>query len=61
MRISRIVLLVLLPFTWSFRPSAAADDPPKPVKMTAAEDHKRMMDLLGIKELRRGADGNPKS
>jgi hypothetical protein len=39
-----------------------ADDPPQPpVKMTAQEDHKRMMDLLGIKELRRGADGNPKS
>jgi hypothetical protein len=38
-----------------------ADDPPKPVKMTAQEDHKRMMELLGIKELRRGADGNPKS
>ncbi|MFO0844844.1 MAG: hypothetical protein U0797_21005 [Gemmataceae bacterium] len=39
-----------------------ADDPPRPpVKMTAREDHKRMMDLLKIKELRRGADGNPKS
>ena len=29
--------------------------------MTAQEDHKRMMELLNIKELRRGADGNPKS
>src|SRR4051812_29660638 len=29
--------------------------------MTAQEDHRRMMDLLKIKELRRGADGNPKS
>ena len=39
-----------------------ADDPPKPpVKLTAQEDHKRMMELLHIKELRRGADGNPKS
>ncbi len=29
-----------------------------PVKMTAQEDHKRMMDLLHIASLRRGADGN---
>ena len=29
-----------------------------PVKMTAQEDHKRMMDLLHITSLRRGADGN---
>lgn len=42
-------------------PLAPADDPKPPVKMTAQEDHKRMMQLLGIKELRRGADGNPKS
>ena len=41
---------------------ARADDPPEsPVRLTAQQDHKRMMDLLGIKELRRGADGNPKS
>ena len=39
---------------------ARADNPP-PVQLTAKEDHKRTMDLLGIKELRRGADGNPKS
>jgi hypothetical protein len=38
-----------------------ADDPPKPVKSTAQEDHKRMMELLKIKEIRRGADGNAKS
>lgn len=40
---------------------ARADDPKPPVKMTAQEDHKRMMELLKIKELRRGADGNAKS
>jgi hypothetical protein len=40
------------------------DDPPTkhgalppPVELTTQQDHKRMMDLLGIKELRRGADG----
>ncbi len=40
---------------------ALAQDAPAPVTLTAKEDHKRTMDLLGIKELRRGADGNPKS
>ncbi len=30
---------------------------PGPVKMTAQEDHRNMMDQLGIKTLRRGADG----
>jgi hypothetical protein len=39
----------------------SGEDPKPPVKMTAQEDHKRMMELLKIKELRRGADGNPKS
>jgi hypothetical protein len=41
-------------------PFLAADHPP-PVQLTAQQDHKRMMELLKIKELRRGADGNPKS
>jgi hypothetical protein len=36
-------------------------NPPPPVKLTAQEDHQRIMDLLGIKTLRRGADGNPRS
>jgi len=35
----------------------SADDSPKPpVKLTAKEDHKRMMDLLKIKEIRPGAN-----
>jgi hypothetical protein len=39
-----------------------ADDLPKPVELSAKDDHKRMLEQLGIKELRRGADGNnPKS
>ena len=41
--------------------SARGDDPPPPVRMTAQQDHQRMMDLLKIKELRRGADGNNRS
>ena len=59
MRYFPVVLAVLL--------SAAtlpADDPvrpadlPKPLQLTAREDHKRMLEALRIKELRRGADGN---
>ena len=51
-------IALALAVTWPLR----ADDPPKPpVKLTAQEDHKRMMELLHIKELRRGADGNRKS
>ena len=42
--------------------SAVAADLPAPVKLTAQEDHKRTMDLLKIKSLRRGADGrNPQA
>src|SRR5258706_1497427 len=39
--------------------SMAADnaDLPQPMKLTAQEDHRKMMELLGIKELRRGAEG----
>jgi (4-O-methyl)-D-glucuronate---lignin esterase len=36
--------------------SARADDPAPPVQMTAEADHRRTMELLGIKELRRGAN-----
>jgi hypothetical protein len=36
---------------------AIAQDAP-PVALTAQQDHQRLMELLNIKELRRGADGN---
>src|SRR4051812_16781966 len=37
-------------------------DHPEPLNLTAAQDHQRMMDLLHITSLRRGADGmNPQS
>ncbi|HTQ61252.1 MAG TPA: hypothetical protein VMI32_13575 [Candidatus Solibacter sp.] len=39
-------------------PSAKAT---APVHLTAEEDHQRLMDLLHITALRRGADGDPKS
>jgi len=35
--------------------------PSTPVHLTSEQDHQRLMDLLGIKELRRGPDGDPKS
>jgi len=38
--------------------SADTANLPPPLKLTAQEDHRKMMELLGIKELRRGADGN---
>jgi len=41
--------------------TAAADNPPAPVQLTAERDHQRMMDLLHITAIRRGADGDPKS
>ncbi len=34
---------------------------PSPVPLTAEQDHQRLMDLLHITSLRRGADGDPKS
>lgn len=62
MRISPIVVAFLSLSAWPFLQATGADDSPKPpVQLTAQEDHKRMMDLLNIKSIRRGADGNPKS
>src|SRR5258708_1557164 len=59
MRVSPVLMVAVMPVAWSY---LSADDPPKPpVKMTAQEDHKRMMELLNITSIRRGADGNPKS
>ncbi|MCX5645935.1 MAG: acetylxylan esterase [Phycisphaerae bacterium] len=55
-----LMMLVAGPLAWG----AEAGKPPEggtvpgPVKMTAQEDHQKMMDLLHITSLRRGADGN---
>jgi hypothetical protein len=38
--------------------SSADSSLPPPVQMTAQQDHQRLMDLLKITSLRRGADGN---
>ena len=37
------------------------NEPAAPTHLSAEQDHQRMMDLLHIKSLRRGADGDPKS
>jgi hypothetical protein len=39
-------------------PPSRAADAPGPVHLTAEQDHQRIMDLLHISELRRGADGS---
>jgi len=36
----------------------AASSPPPPVRLTAQQDHRRLLDLLHIPSLRPGADGN---
>jgi hypothetical protein len=38
-----------------------ANTKPPPVHLTSEQDHQRMLELLYIKELRRGPDGDPKS
>ena len=40
---------------------ATSANPSPPAPLTAEQDHQRIMDLLHIKSLRRGADGDPKS
>jgi hypothetical protein len=56
--------LLVAPLATGADPTPALDTstPPPPVTMTAQEDHQRIMDLLHITSLRRGADGrNPQA
>src|ERR1700744_4874347 len=39
----------------------AEQQQPSPVQLTSEQDHQRMLDLLHISSIRRGADGDPKS
>src|SRR4051794_30548543 len=57
---------VLIPLALAISPLAHGADPPTPpvssappppVELTAEQDHQRIMDLLHITSLRRGADG----
>ena len=56
---SPLLFAVLLATPTADPPKPA--DLPKPQELTAQEDHKKMLELLKIKELRRGADGNNKN
>jgi hypothetical protein len=61
--ISAVALMFMLGAATCGRAQAPAtkpDDsgPPPPVQLTAQQDHQRIMDLLHITSLRRGADGN---
>ena len=51
------VIVSLLPAKGTSQPP----DLPRPIQLTAQEDHKRMMEVLRIEQIRRGADGNPNS
>ena len=61
-------LLALIFLAVAFDPSRGVatrlqtdTSPSKPIHLTSEQDHQRLMDLLHIPSLRRGADGDPKS
>jgi len=68
-----VALALLLPISLAAQnPPATTPPPPPPPRFTptpemiaiqaaSEKDHQRVMDMLGIKELRRGADGDAKS
>ncbi|MGE5293419.1 MAG: acetylxylan esterase [Solirubrobacterales bacterium] len=51
-----LIALVSCVDTWAY--GAESSSPPTPVKLTAQQDHQKMMELLGITSLRPGADGS---
>ena len=66
--IARLLSLISLALVAHFLLSAThssarqvATGPPPPAHLTAEQDHQRILDLLHITSLRRGADGDPKS
>jgi hypothetical protein len=55
---------ILLPAAYRgthFSRSEQSDSLPAPLHLTAEQDHQRIMDLLHITAIRRGAEGDPKS
>lgn len=54
---------VAIPAEEQSGPSKPLDrgEPKPPIELTAQADHKRLLELLGIKELRRGANGNDRN
>jgi len=61
--VSRLAAQTVPAATAPVPPPAQFTPTPEQLAIEAAseKDHQRLMDLLGIKELRRGADGDPKS
>lgn len=59
-QLSRSVLFVLVAAANGFPQSSAVSQSP-PAQLTSEQDHQRIIDLLHITSLRRGADGDPKS
>jgi hypothetical protein len=57
LRAFTFALFVAVPAPADDTPKKSGDQPP-PAQLTAQQDHKRMLELLKIKELRRGANGN---
>ena len=58
---SLLFALIVHPFSGSSDAQNAGTSQPPPVHLTSEQDHQRLMDLLHIPSLRRGADGDPKS
>ena len=56
---SMLVALVVNPANGFSQATAAS--PSQPAPLTSEQDHQRMMDVLHITSMRRGADGDPKS
>src|SRR5881275_989859 len=60
MKTMAILLTTVLGAAPTVLPAQSLTDAP-PAHLTAEQDHQRMMDLLHITSIRRGADGDPKS
>lgn len=62
--VRRLLIAICLTFAVSGisaqEPEPSATSQP-PIHLTSEQDHQRLLDLLHIKELRRGPDGDPKS
>ena len=58
--VSLVILLFAAAATVA-QSDASEEKLPPSVQLTAEQDHKRLLELLHIKELRRGPDGDPKS
>ena len=55
------MIRTLLLFSFAVASIAQAQAPDPKIRQLTEQDHRRMMDLLGIKSLRPGANGNPRA